>query len=114
MRVSTTVQTIAEAIAASLPGMTPPQQARVEMLRLMPSYTEIKDLGAWEAVYGEPPSSEPDTPLDLLLDKVFEFGRYNLYRKFDPVGTKRVYTKLFEQLRHAGVACPAVGDFTKF
>ena len=111
MCVSITVQAIAEAIAASHAALTPSQQARVDVLRLMPPSTEIRDLGAWEAVYGEPPSSEPDTPLDILLDEVFEFGRYNLYCKFDPVGTKRIYAGLAEQLRRAGVPCPTIGDF---
>lgn len=114
MLISTTVQMIAEAIAASRLTLSASQQARINVLRSLPSYTEAKDLGAWDEAYGQPPSSEPNTTLDLLLDEVFEFGRYNLYCAFDSRGTKRVYLQLARQLRQIGVDCPIADEFTGF
>src|SRR4051794_26179788 len=108
MRICTTVKAIAEAIARSHQPLSPSQEACVNVLRWMPLY---KDLSLWEDEYGRPPSFEPDGTLDLLLDEVFEFGRYNLNCKFDPMGTKRLYTELSKRLRSAGIDCPAIDDF---
>ena len=112
MLVSHAVQAIADTIGASRRAILPHQQARIELLRLMPTYAEARDLGAWEAAYKDVSSPESDTAFDLLLDAVFEFGEYNLYCAFDHTGTKQLYLRLARQLRDAGIDCPIADEFT--
>lgn len=114
MRISTTVQTIAEALDASSTALSPSQQTRIGLLRLMPAYAEVRDLGAWEQAYQGVPTSDAETDFGHLLDAVFEFGGYNLYCAFDLAGTRGLYACLSERLCRAGINHPAPDEFTGF
>ncbi|MGV3658628.1 MAG: hypothetical protein ACO1TE_00535 [Prosthecobacter sp.] len=113
MSVSETVQLLAKAIGGARGGLSPRHRLLLGLLQLMPLYGDVGDLGAWDLACQEALSNgEDDSETAQLLKEVFEFGRFNMYSRFDPQGTSGRYAVVSTLLQQAGIACPQVDEFT--
>ena len=83
--VAETVKSLAEAVERAKLPTNPRHRICVELLRLMPKYRDIGDLSAWEAAYqGALEERDDESEVAQLLWEVFDFGRLNMYGKFEP------------------------------
>jgi hypothetical protein len=86
------------------PMPSPGQQLTAILLVAMPQYAAAGDLAAWENAVGHVLPQTPNGITDELLDAIYEFGRFNLYARFDPPGTARELAALIDKFTAEGVA----------
>ncbi len=99
------VVALADALAKAKSPLQARQRLLVEILRLMPLYAEgIANLSAWESAFQDAHPERPDeSEVGELLEKIFEFARYNMYTVFDAAKTYEYYVLLSADLMQAGV-----------
>jgi hypothetical protein len=104
------VVALANAVATAKAPLHPRHQLLIDIFRLMPLYSEgISNLTAWETAFQDAhPSWPDDSDVGELLEKIFEFGRYNMYTLFNPDETHKQYGLLSAELRRAGIDVPQV------
>ncbi len=65
----------------------------------MPYYLAIGNLSLWEEAFTEALTDEDDlSNIGELIREIFEFGRYNLYCKFDEKKTVVAFNNLCDTL----------------
>lgn len=109
----TTVASLAETVRDARAPLTRQHRVLVEMLRLMPLYSEINRLDAWEdACQALILEDEYDLGLEVgnLLRMIFELGQYNLYGNFKAADTLEEFSHLCRQLQRAGIKVPPVPE----
>ncbi len=109
------VREIAEAISASKGITTSGERLVVELFRLMPLYRDIGNLNAWETalqdVFAE---ADDQSDVGYLLERVFAFGRYNMYADFDVDGTEGALGALRSTLSENGIPLPSATRLTSW
>ncbi len=111
MGICSTVASLAEAVSKAKAPLEPRHRLQVDILKLMPLYSEIWNLSPWEHAFQDvvkEPDDESET--GLLLWEIFDFGRYNMYSAFDPAGTRDCYIALTDLLKEKGVALSGKHD----
>ena len=107
MGVCETVRSIAESVSQVKMPQESRHQILVQILRLMPQYREIRDLVAWESAFqGALEEQDDESEIGQILWEVFEFGRFNMYAKFDVPGTSQQFEWLSTLLNERGVPMP--------
>jgi hypothetical protein len=110
--VCSTVKVLAEFVNKRRPS-DPRQFLLLQLLQLMPAYSALHDLSAWEAAFLEVESSKQSPKLNDNTSKaislIFEFGRFNLYSAFEVEKTKTELASLQKKL--AGLGIQVHGNF---
>ena len=102
------VKSLAEAVARAKEPEQPRHRLLVEILRLTPLYRDINGLCEWEDAFQNALEKEDDeSEVGKILWELFDFGRYNMYAKFDTEGTAQAYESLCLWLSAHGVSVPA-------
>jgi hypothetical protein len=74
----------------------------------MPQYRDINDLVAWESAYqGALAERDDESEVGQLLWEVFDFGRLNMYGRFEPDRTAHAFAALSSWIAERGVSVPA-------
>lgn len=104
MGICATVKELAKAVQSIAQDGNPNVQLSIEILSLMPLYAEARELGAWEQAYQAISSQEHNqSNVEMLLDAIFEFGRFNLYGAFRKEATNQEYRILVSKLEQHGI-----------
>lgn len=107
MGICKTVKSLAEAIAAAAPPNSSRDRLCVEMLRLMPMFSDVNNLAVWEVTYRKIPGFGEATSLSgKLLDELYEWATDNAYGAIDWPGTGDQYSALVKSLETHGVKIP--------
>jgi hypothetical protein len=98
---------LAYAVAEARRPLTPRQALKVHVLWSASVYRDAGRLDAWEQAYANAARDTEPSPVDELLDAIFELGTYNMYRAFDAPGTLREYQHLQKKFAAEDVFAPA-------
>lgn len=105
MSVSETVVALSAVVAHCRAPLSPFEADLAARLQEMPTWVTARQLDEWERRYEDRRSGWGDSIETAvrrstveLLDRVFEFGRYNLYTRFDLEATEREYRELLAEL----------------
>lgn len=106
MGIANSVEMLAKAISEHRPLKEWQQQAAV-VLCTMPKYSDERRLDQWEYAFQSCWPTEDDTSeaAELLLS-VFELGRSNLYRMFDPTASNDALAQVEDAFSHARIPMP--------
>ena len=112
MKVSIIVRELAEAVISAR-GVSPARQRLLlELLRMLPLYTEVGDLFSWDKAYSAARSKERDTSeTGQLISALYDFATVTFYGAFQADVQMSEYESVCKTLRGAGIACPAVDRF---
>jgi hypothetical protein len=100
---------MADAVAAVRAPLTPSEQLRVENLRQIVRFRDMRRLDLWESLVNSQ-KGRPKTPTGELLDEVEMLGMCNLYQKFQVERTREYYSRLVRFFAENGVHIPESPD----
>ena len=112
MGVCEVIAVLADAVAAMHHPLHHRHVLMVHVLRSALVYRQAGRLDAWESAYIDAEGNVEPTPINELLDSIFDLGRNNLYTQFDEAGTQEYYRKLVRQFSEAGILTPEAPDLS--
>jgi hypothetical protein len=106
MGIAKSVELLASTIVESRP-LNERQRQAADMLGAMPVYMNERHLESWERAVQECwPVDDEHSEENRLLWSVFELGRSNLYRLFDPQASAEALVEVENVFSRAGVTLP--------
>lgn len=112
MGVCEVVATLADAVAVAHRPLHRRHDLMVHVLRSAPVYREAARLDAWEAAYQDAAREREASPVDDLLEAIYEFGRYNMYGQFDGLRTREQFARLRHRFATQGILTPVSPDLS--
>lgn len=111
MGVTETVAALAGSIAQVKALTNPRHRLLVEILRLMPLYSDVGDLTAWESAFqGVLEDQDDESEIGNLLWDIFVFGRMNMYVGFDARQTEIAFRYIAQEFERRGVPVTPQGS----
>lgn len=113
MGVCTTVALLAETVSDARAPLIPRHRLLVEILHLMPVYSDIYRLDDWGEAFQaviEKDEAKGGVETGNLLWGIYVLGTYNMYAVFDVSGTVEQYAHLSRNLEHAGIKMPTLSE----